>query len=344
MLNLDEIYYPLHITIFGYICNILSFINIILCLFILPVIFTKVLKSMNAYKKLTTLYIFAQIFFDIWSLLFKHTILLPLNVIINVGYLQNYTNPVLTNIGFIGFLSLVMVLVDILLCLFIERYYSITKNIFPLNTHLQRLLYLGIAFTNLTLFGSSILSFIVFGHLFSADEALKFINSIISNPKSLLNQQIPCVTDLYTKFSVSTFSTGVTFVIYAITRGFGFSYFTYKNIKCLKFAQTIANATLRRHHSIIIKTLIIQLFMMLIFFGISACVAFFIVTFQQPYPKLYLYIQCNYHIYPILDLIVTVSLIKPYRKTFVKFCLSVFSLIFGNSAPVTPTIAKTSFF
>ena len=342
MINLEDVYFPKHIKIYTFICNILSLINVILCIIILPIILTKTLQSMKVYKRLLIFYILVQMGFDWWSILFKHTILLPLNVIISVGYLKDYANPVFTNIGFVGFLTFIMALADILLCLFIERYYSITKNLIPHKTSKQVYLYLGIGVTNAALFGTSILSFIVFGHLFSSEDAIAFLRETITNPEPLLSQQVPCVTNLYTKVSISTLTTAITFFIYAITRSFGYCYFTYQNIKCLKFAQNISSFAWRRNHAIIIKTLLIQLAMMIIFFGTPACVTFYIVTMKQAYPLLYMYIQCAYHIYPIFDLVVTVAIIKPYRRAIIEFFVTYFSMFFGPKVRISFTSMKSA--
>ena len=333
---------PQHIKIFCCICNILSLINIILCILILPIIIRNTLHSMQVYKRLLISYVIAQILFDLWSLLFKHTMLSPLNVIITVGYLQEYANPTLTIIGFNGFLTFIMLLGDILLCLFIERYYAITKNVIDHGRYRQVCLYGGIVATHLILVTNGVLAFTTFGHLYSKDGAIKYMYRETTDPGLLLTQQIPCITDLFSKLSISTFATCASLLVYLSTRGLGFLYFTYQNIKCLKGAPGL-NANIRRHNTTIIKTLVIQLLTMFLFFGVPASIGASIVTFRLPLPLVYLYLQCNYHIYPICDLVVTVMMIKPYRMALIKFFSTTCSLLTGPKYEVSPAIVKSAF-
>uniref|UniRef100_A0A914P820 Uncharacterized protein n=1 Tax=Panagrolaimus davidi TaxID=227884 RepID=A0A914P820_9BILA len=205
--------------------------------------------------------------------------------------------------------------IDLLLCMVIQRYFAMSKNVVSHPKHLEKCVYGMVFITNFIMVVMLITSNFI-GDRLNEQDTLIFIQKHIIDWESLLSMvKNPSVITGFLRADVSAIFKRYYTMAYGISRVFAFIFFTRLNMKIIYGTnETPQN---RKQHQMIIRLLkfefLAALFLIIIPTSIFVCV----MAVRIPNPMIPLYCALVIKLYPPLDIILTMFLIKPYR-TFVK--------------------------
>lgn len=311
-----EIYQP-WIRTFEIISNVLTILTLFASIIAAKIILTKTSNILKMYRLLLIALIVAQQINSTVFLFFKTIYLIPTDAFI-VKATFFVSGSFFTTFSPVMELMMILIIADILLCMFIERYYAMTSSGITTVKIPSKLLYFGIGFTNFLLFLSYMIALLVGKHHFNAEESQKYIKENFQNFNS--TNQLFGVNTVFSSLSWYTAIFLFFVAIFMSTRIFGYLFYSHKIMAYLKMLKSQNNLFSQKSATInAIKTLLIQLFTLIVFgcIPLTIIVAFFI--FKPEAFQLELCLQLLYHFYFLVDMVSIVLLIRPYRRALLQF-------------------------
>uniref|UniRef100_A0A914Z0F9 Uncharacterized protein n=1 Tax=Panagrolaimus superbus TaxID=310955 RepID=A0A914Z0F9_9BILA len=253
--------------------------------------------------------------FDIFTIFYKPAVLLPLPIFIPVNPIPGITDA-LDMVG--PFLALInmAITMDLLLCMVIQRYFTMSNLVVSHPKYLEKCVYGFVFITNFIMVAMLIVSNVATGDRLDKRDTITFIqNHIIDWEKLLEVVEYPCVVVVFLRSDfISVFERSYT-IFFAISRLLAFIFFTHRNMKVV--ISTNETPQNRKQHRMIIKLLKFEFFAVLFLIIIPSNLLIYSVAMQIPHPMLPLYCILMLKLYPPVDIFLTSLLMKPYRK-FIK--------------------------
>uniref|UniRef100_A0AC35GJG2 G-protein coupled receptors family 1 profile domain-containing protein n=1 Tax=Panagrolaimus sp. PS1159 TaxID=55785 RepID=A0AC35GJG2_9BILA len=309
---------PYHLNIFNIYTNIITTFAIIICILALFVISQHTSSFMTIYKRLLLLYVGVQIAFNVYCILFKMVFVLPYPIIIAITPFNQTNFPLMAALTIFEFVC-ILINADLLLCMFIERYYAMTKTVVQHTIWSQTLTYFSIIITNCMVTLTYIAAQITGGHLYFGEFALHFITKNMDESDKLIQLPYPIVDDIFVGISTYNIPYFISLIIFIGTRGIGYLYYSYMNITVLKSLKTNKNPVLRRHNANAVKNLLIQLFLLMTIGFIPPFLSLLLLATHMLTYKVYIYVQCVFYVYSLLDILCTLIIIRPYRNAIISY-------------------------
>uniref|UniRef100_A0A914PFQ4 Uncharacterized protein n=1 Tax=Panagrolaimus davidi TaxID=227884 RepID=A0A914PFQ4_9BILA len=214
--------------------------------------------------------------------------------------------------------------IDLLLCMVIQRYFAMSKNVVSHPKHLEKCVYGMVFITNFIMVVMLITSNFIGDRLNEQDTLIFIQKHIIDWENLLLMVKNPSVITGFQKTDpVALFKRYYT-MAYGISRVFTFVFFTRLNMKIV-FGKNETPQN-RKQHQMIIRLLKFEfravLFLIIIPTSIFVCV----IAFQIPNPMIPMHCALLIKLYPPVDMLFTAYLIKPYRNFVKKAMFKIFRL------------------
>uniref|UniRef100_A0A914P2E0 Uncharacterized protein n=1 Tax=Panagrolaimus davidi TaxID=227884 RepID=A0A914P2E0_9BILA len=301
----------------------------------LVVIITQTPTSMKSFRNLLLALLSIAMVYEIFNTFYKPAILLPLPIFIPVIPISSVTDALNSFGPYISMIYMTLTM-DLLLCMIIQRYFTMSNHVVSHPKHLEKCVYGMVLITNFIMVVMLITSNFI-GDRLNEQDTLIFIQKHIIDWENLLSMiKNPSVITGFLRADVSAIFKRYYTIAYGISRVFTFIFFTRLNMKIV--FGTNETPQNRKQHQMIIRLLKFEFFAALFLIIIPTSLFVCVMAFQIPNPMLPMYCALVIKLYPPLDIILTMFLIKPYRtfvkKVIFKICrLKSASVSDGSSTP-----------
>uniref|UniRef100_A0A914P6L4 Uncharacterized protein n=1 Tax=Panagrolaimus davidi TaxID=227884 RepID=A0A914P6L4_9BILA len=311
---LSELFYKESEESMAWIIFWLSISNLFMACITLVIIITQTPASMKSFRNLVLALLSVSIAYEIFNIFYKTAILLPLPIFISANPIRNVTNA-LNSFGPYIVLMYMSGTTDLLLCLLIQRYFTMSKNVVSHSKHLEKCVYGMVFITNFIMVVMLITSHFS-GDRLNKQDTIQFVQEHIIDWEKLLEAvEYPAVITVFQKSDFLAIFDKCYMAFYGISRLFTFIFFTRLNMKIV--FGTNETPQNRKQHQMIIRLLKFEFLAAMFLIIIPAHFLIFAIAFQIPYPMIPMYCALLLKLYPPLDMLLTSFLIKPYRE-FVK--------------------------
>uniref|UniRef100_A0AC34FC38 Uncharacterized protein n=1 Tax=Panagrolaimus sp. ES5 TaxID=591445 RepID=A0AC34FC38_9BILA len=262
--------------------------------------------------------------FDIFTIFYKPAILLPLPIYIPVNPIPHVT-AALESVG--PFLALInmAITMDLLLCMVIQRYFTMSNLVVSHPKYLEKSVYAFVFITDIGMVAMLILSNVATGDRLDRQDTITFIQRHIIDWDKLLDAvAYPFITVVFLRTDFISVFEKFYAMFFGISRLFAFILFTYKNMRVI--IGTNETPQNRKQHQMIIKLLKFEFYAVLFLIIVPSNLLIYSIAMQIPSPMLPMYCTLLIKLYPSIDTFLTALLMKPYRKFIKKIVCKFFRL------------------
>uniref|UniRef100_A0A914PR11 Uncharacterized protein n=1 Tax=Panagrolaimus davidi TaxID=227884 RepID=A0A914PR11_9BILA len=269
---------------------------------------------MKSFRNLLLALLSVQMIYEVFTIFYKPAVLLPLPIFISANPIRNVTNA-LNSFGPFIVVMHMSGTTDLLLCMVIQRYFTMSRNVVSHPKHLEKCVY-GIVFITNFIMVVMLITSNFNGDRLNKQDTNRFVQEHIVDWEKLLESvEYPAVITVFLRADFLATFDKCYMAFYGISRLFTFVFFTRLNMKIIfRTNETQQN---RKQHQMIIRLLRFQFLAVVFLIIIPAHFLIFAIAFQIPDPMIPMYCGLLLKLYPPVDMLLTTFLIKPYRK-FVK--------------------------
>uniref|UniRef100_A0A914PSA9 Uncharacterized protein n=1 Tax=Panagrolaimus davidi TaxID=227884 RepID=A0A914PSA9_9BILA len=306
---------------FAWIIFWFSMINFVLGCLTLVIIITQTPTSMKSFRNLLLALLSVQMIYEVFTIFYKPAVLLPLPIFIPINPIVGVTNALDSFGAYISMINMSLTM-DLLLCMIIQRYFTMSNHVVSHPKHLEKCVYGMVFITNL-IFLLLLVTANFNGDRLNEQDTLIFIQKHIYDWENLLLMvKHPAVITVFLRSDLFSRFEQVYTAFYGISRFLAFVLFTNRIMRLV--IGTNETSQNRKQHQMIIKLLKFEFFAVLFLIIIPSNLMIYAIAVQIPNPMLPMYCALLIKLYPPLDMILTAFLIKPYRnflkKVVCKIC------------------------